>query len=102
MKNNIKCCYTLLSLSNKIVNNHRPIDYTNDNNINNNTLTWYQSKPNPKPILFSSKSSKNSVVKFADRLILEILIVIYKQSQKSQIVKEKSIKQGQERLCKQY
>ena len=42
-------------------------DETVNDNVNSNTPTRHRSKPNPRPVLFSSKSPEDSAVKFADR-----------------------------------
>lgn len=62
LNNNIKYHHTLFALGDKTINSYKPINYTNNNNMNSNISTQHQSKPNSISVFFSFKSLKDTVV----------------------------------------
>lgn len=102
LKDDTKRRRASFSSGDETVNSHGPVDYADDDNVNSNTPTRRRSKPNPRPVLFSSKSPENSAVKFADRPILKTSVVVYERGRKGRIVKERSVRQGLGRPRKQY
>lgn len=86
------------SLGDETVNSHALLDYINDT-VDRYMPTRRQSKQNPEPVLFSSKSpeqdaNKDNAIEFANKLLLETLVVVYEPGRKGRIVKERSLKQG--------